>query len=151
TAEAPADQRYLAPGRIVHLFQEVGDCVLHAVSKAEVAPLLPAAHGVAAVTEEGTERPGRRVGGDQPRKHQDRMAVAARRQRKERKCAKEGAELGKEAPLHKHQGPGRGAKRLRGIRRHLVSFDCPALTIGPWAGSWPTVESFRNATSLIRK
>jgi hypothetical protein len=65
---------------VIHLFQQIGHGVLHARAQTQIAALTPAADDIAAVAQEGAQRPGRDVGGDQSRQYQHGVAVAARRQ-----------------------------------------------------------------------
>ena len=51
-----------------------------------------------------SQRPCRDVRSHEARQHQHGMAVAVRRQAKQRQGAEEGAELVKGAPLQQHQG-----------------------------------------------
>ena len=66
---------------------------LHAIAQTEIAAQPPAADGIAARFQERAQRPRRDVGSHEARQHQHGMAVALRRQAKQRQGAEEGAEF----------------------------------------------------------
>ena len=121
-AEAPADQADLAAVGVAQFLHQIDHRMLHAWTQTEVTALAPAADGIAAVLQEAAQRARRGIRRDQPGQDKHRMSVAARREAEQRQCAEEGAEFVNGAPLQKHQGSGRRAKRLGSQRTSYLLF-----------------------------